>query len=350
MPKSDRSIAGEEFFTDGMSVAGNDEAKRYIIAEILRGTLHHAYIISGKRGGGKRTFAYQTAAAVLCRREGEKIPCGKCASCKKALREKAIHPDIISVSRKEKTALGIDSIRALRMDAQLLPSESEYKIYIIEEADTMTEAAQNAFLLAIEEPPPHVIYLLLCQDTSALLDTLRSRTQKLSLRPLPMPLLESKLAEAGGAKARKIRDQSPHEWREALVCADGSLGAALELLSSAEMKKRRGQRERAFMLVCKMLSQSSDLYLYLSRMKYKRDEAQRLIADSEDVIRDMLTVKKSATAPMCFFADRGEAENEAGKYTMKQIIKTAEALCEASVAIAHNAAIQTALFAAACAK
>ena len=142
------------------------------------GRLYHAYIISAaSREEGLRR-ARTLAAAAVCTGEGP-VPCGKCRACRKA--ESGIHPDITTIRRqtdekgKQRRDITVDQVCWMIGDAYVLPNEAERKVYIIEEAETMNAAAQNAALKLLEEPPKGVIFLLCTANPEQLLPTVRSR-------------------------------------------------------------------------------------------------------------------------------------------------------------------------------
>ena len=129
--------------------------------------LSHAYIVSP-------SLVDALAMASVCSGKECNKPCGNCPHCKKAAR--AIHPDIIHVSKpKDKREIIVDQIRELKASAIVLPNDADKKVYIIEEADLMNNRAQNAFLQLLEEPPPHVVFILSTENPLALLSTVRSR-------------------------------------------------------------------------------------------------------------------------------------------------------------------------------
>jgi len=142
--------------------------------------LLHSYLICGEDGEDKSALIDTLAAAMICE-SSEKAPCGACRSCKKSLR--GLHPDIIRVTPPEgKRELPIDSVRDVRAEAVVLPNEAERKVFIIEKADLMKDAAQNAFLKTLEEPPRHARFILSAENPAALLDTVRSRCAEIRIR------------------------------------------------------------------------------------------------------------------------------------------------------------------------
>ena len=151
----------------------------------LKEPLAHAYIISGPKAESCRTLARTMAQFLLCRALVDRErPCHLCAPCIKAI--KGIHPDILVTSPGEagtKREILVSQIREITGSLHILPNESGHKVYIVEEADSMNPSAQNAFLKALEEPPPFVTFLLLAENPSALLPTVRSRCAHLLVTP-----------------------------------------------------------------------------------------------------------------------------------------------------------------------
>ena len=147
----------------------------------------HSYIISGD-GDAARSRAREMAAAALCESSGAK-PCHACRHCRKVFQGAfpGIHPDVALVERaadksgKLRREITVDQIRALAVDAAVLPNEADGKVYIFPEADTMNIAAQNAFLKLLEEPPRGVMFLLCAESREKLLETVQSRCGEIRL-------------------------------------------------------------------------------------------------------------------------------------------------------------------------
>ena len=142
------------------------------------GSISHATILVSSDREELLRCAGRMAAALVCRSEGP-VPCGVCRACRKAA--EGIHPDILRVTRplddkgRPKREIPVDLIRAVAADAPVLPNESERKVYLIEDADSMNPAAQNAALKLLEEPPAGVYFLLCAANPALLLPTVRSR-------------------------------------------------------------------------------------------------------------------------------------------------------------------------------
>ncbi len=171
---------------------GNERAKAYIDSAFARNALPHALLISGERGIGKKTLAGILARAIVC--TGEGAPCGKCDACYKS--EKGFHPDIIKLDaeniKEDAAKYGIalqkegiiNVIRDLKLNALLRPNDGERKVYIIDNAGSLSHACQDALLKILEEPPLFTFFIILCYNLSDLLPTIVSRAAHIALSPL----------------------------------------------------------------------------------------------------------------------------------------------------------------------
>jgi len=146
----------------------------------LPNPLSHAYLLTGGSGDSRAALANRLTAAYLC--EGSDPPCGMCRACRKAA--SGSHPDVFRAApAPDKREIVVDQIRALRADAYIRPNEGRRKVYVIDPADAMNPAAQNALLKVLEEGPVYAAFLLLADQPGKLLDTVRSRCELLSLPP-----------------------------------------------------------------------------------------------------------------------------------------------------------------------
>lgn len=202
-------------------LVGNEALKKQLSAQAGGRGLSHAYLICGPDGAGKRTLARILAAAMVCTGEGE-TPCGACPACKKAFG--GIHPDIITIERApDKTEISVGQARALRSDAYIRPNEAPRKVYLILGAQLMNANAQNAVLKLLEEGPPYAAFLLLTDDPGALLPTIRSRCETLTLAPVSP-------GEAEEFLRRRFPDKSVSLLREEARACEGILGRAVQAL------------------------------------------------------------------------------------------------------------------------
>lgn len=203
-------------------ILGHEQIKEHFLNAAATGKVSHAYILSGEEGMGKKTLADAFAMTLLCE-EGGKEPCMQCHACKQVL--SGNHPDLIYVTHEKPASMGVDDIREQINDTIMVrPYSSQYKIYIVDEAEKMTVQAQNALLKTIEEPPAYAVILLLTTNASAFLPTILSRCVMLTLKPVPDEQVRSYLME---------HVQIPDYQADICVAfAQGNIGKAVELASS----------------------------------------------------------------------------------------------------------------------
>ena len=184
--------------------------------------ISHAYIINGEKGMGKKTIAKAFSMTLMCERHGES-PCMECHACRQAMTDN--NPDIRWVTHEKPNVISVDEIREqINTDVQIKPYSSNYKIYIVDDADKMNQAAQNALLKTIEEPPLYVVILLLTGNKDMLLSTILSRCVSMELRPLKREQVEQYLMEKAGIVDYKAKEVSEF--------AGGNIGKAVKMASS----------------------------------------------------------------------------------------------------------------------
>jgi len=168
------------------------------------GKTHHAYLFSGPRGCGKTSSARIMARSLNCAKGPTPNPCGECQSCKDLV---ANGPGSIDVIELDAATHGlVDDARDLRDKAFFAPVQSQYKIYIIDEAHQLGPGAANALLKVVEEPPPHVIFIFATTEPEKLISTIRSRTHHYPFRLVPPGILTTHLegiCESEGVKVAK---------------------------------------------------------------------------------------------------------------------------------------------------
>lgn len=329
------------FGKDFSFVCGNKKLIGYIKSEVRRGSVGHAYIIEGPKGVGKRDFADAMAAALLCEGKSEALPCGGCVACKHIAA--GSHPDIRVIDKGDEASLKIRTIREVRKDAHTIPSESDRKIYIIDDADRMTEEAQNAFLLALEEPPAYVTYLLLCDDSSSLLETIRSRAPSLRLAPASRSELEEYLLNRNRA-AQRLKDTDPEGWTELITSSAGCAETAMSLLTGNALAARIKEKREALDLLTSLLSTDGDAYVTVGTLKKpKRDSIKQELYDIALALRDMLVSKKSASAETVFFTDISAAASASAPYSSKKLALTLDLVNATLNKISSNAQVNAAV-------
>ncbi|BBF44634.1 DNA polymerase III delta prime subunit [Lachnospiraceae bacterium KM106-2] len=213
---------------DFKEIIGHESIIDHLQNAIRQDKVSHAYIFNGESGMGKHLVAKVFAKVLQCEAKGIN-PCNVCKSCMQVDSEN--QPDIIEVTH-EKVSIGVDDIRIqVNNSIQVKPYYSPYKIYIIDDADKMTEQAQNALLKTIEEPPAYAIIILLTDNINRLLPTILSRCVQLSFKPVEAKTIKKYLME---------QQQVPEYLAEISASfSRGNIGRAIRYATSEDFIKSR---------------------------------------------------------------------------------------------------------------
>lgn len=347
------------------AVVGNRELMERLDRDIRAGQLSHAYILDGREGSGRHTIARHICAAIACEnRPGQiltpaedadqmgffdfdepaaprvipddaPLPCGDCPACRKVYEDKC--PDIRLIGRDGKASIGVDAVRFLRQDVLIPPNDLDTKIYIIEDAHTMTVQAQNALLLTLEEPPPYVLFLLLCDDADALLETIRSRAPILRTRPVPDGEIRAFL------KARRCA-LSEEDLAAVLLRADGCIGQALTLADARSVKpiiKLRALCDE-FMEACASRRYDT-LPGVLGNFGSKRDGVAEAIAYVTLAVRDLILLRHGDTVKLKYYTDKPTADTLAARFTTRSLLRLYHALGKAADSLDGNGNVRLTL-------
>jgi len=204
-------------------IKGNVQIIKNLRNAIIKQKISHAYIFDGEKGLGKKTISKTFAKTLLCL-ENKDTPCNKCSSCIKF--DVDNNPDIIYI-KSDKKSISIETIRdEINNEVIIRPYQYRYKIFIIEDADTMTIQAQNALLKTIEEPPKYAIFLLLSNNYNNFLVTILSRCIILKLKPVGFETTKQYLLENN--------DISEDKAYTLALYSQGNIGKAIEFSKSEE--------------------------------------------------------------------------------------------------------------------
>src|SRR5271170_4190357 len=218
-----------QFFSD---VAGQDHVTRTLINALAQGRIAHGYILSGHRGIGKTTIARILAMALICRNEIGSAqrptpePCGVCESCTEIKAGNAV--DVIEIDAA--TNRGIDEIRELRDAARYRPARDRFKIYILDEAHQITDAAFNALLKTLEEPPDHIVFMMATTQPEDIPQTVRSRCQHFSFHAVKFDDILAQLRTIAANEQITADESALALLAEA---GDGSMRDALSIMDQA---------------------------------------------------------------------------------------------------------------------
>ena len=306
-------------------ILGNEHIVEHFKKAIENNKISHAYIINGEKGMGKRTVAKAFAMTLLCEEKGT-VPCMKCHSCVQALTDN--NPDLIMITPDKPTTLSIDHIRqTLVNDVELKPYSNSHKVYIVEDAELMNNAAQNAILKTIEEPPEYAVIILLTTNISALLQTVLSRCVKLDMQPLKKEVIKKYLMEK-----EKVVD---YQADIAVSFAGGNLGKAIELSKSQDFAEMLDE-------VIQLLRYIKDMHAYEVVAAVKRaSEYKFRFTDYIDLMilwfRDVLVYKASQNVNELIFKDEIQTiKKHAAKSSYNGIEHILEAMNKAKLRLKAN--------------
>lgn len=208
---------------------GNDEVKEILNNAVINNRVLHSYMFIGTRGIGKYLFAKAFAKKILCMSDNK--PCKECKSCLEF--DNNNHPDYYEIEPLE-GSIKIEQIRKMQQKVLEKPIVSSKKIYIIRESDKMTDEAQNCLLKTLEEPPAHLIIILIAENESRMLSTIKSRCTKVSFKPIQNNLILNYLQKNYG-----IASVSENIFG----LFNGSIGNAIDYIDKKEMYE---EVEKAF--------------------------------------------------------------------------------------------------------
>lgn len=310
-------------FTD---IIGQEQIKEHLQNALSTKKISHAYIINGEKSSGKEYIAKVFAMALQCE-HGELEPCQECHACKQALSDN--QPDIIRVGHEKPNTIGVDDIRVqINNDVAIKPYSSPYKIYIVNEAEKMTQQAQNALLKTLEEPPEYAVILLLTSNVNALLPTILSRCVVLNMKPV-----------ADEKVRRFLMEEMQVPDYKADVCvafARGNVGKAKALASSEEFENIKSEALSLLKYI-----QDMELHEIVSAIK-KISEYKLEINDYFDIMaiwyRDVLLFKATKDANHLVFREElgalrkcAQRSSYEGIETIINALDTAKRRLEANV-------------------
>ena len=204
-------------------LVGQEYVSRTLINALQSGRVAHAFLFSGPRGSGKTSTARLLAKALNCHEGKPGEPCGRCVACTEIAAGGCM--DVLEIDAASNR--GIDDIRELREKARYNPARDRYKIFIIDEVHMLTPEAFNALLKTLEEPPPHVVFILATTEYHKIPATILSRCQQYSFKLIQYPLILDRLRKIAEAEGIRISDPA---LEQVVFSSGGSMRDAMSAL------------------------------------------------------------------------------------------------------------------------
>ncbi len=280
---------------------GNRNVGEMLARLVAASRVPNAFLFAGPEGVGKKQFAIELARTLMCNDPGSSRACGQCSACKRAGEfsiptfEKgedsdrvffSQHPDIGLVLPFRRN-LRVNAIRALEAEAHFRPYEAEVRVFIIDDADKMNDAASNALLKTLEEPPPTSHIILITSRMDSLLPTILSRCQMIHFGPAASDEIESYLIDTA--------QFSPEDAALAARVSGGSIGRALEIVPSSF----RTQRSLMLGILNAAAADNKRELLVASEemtdARYKEDYEEKLVV-LQDLIHDVWLLKNGVAS------------------------------------------------------
>ncbi len=303
---------------------GNEALKSTLRGFASKKAFPNAFMISGAEGSGKSTAALLFAMAIACKSEDR--PCGKCSACRKI--SEGISPDVITVGlTKDRKTIGIDSVRQIIDSAYILPNDLDVKVYIIKEAEKLTDQAQNALLKIFEEGPGSVYFLLLTSAPSKLLPTVRSRAPEIKTEVFT----DQRLAElliSNVKKAAELNSKDNDAFKRIISAAGGSYGRALSILDGKNKKTPKLIKKAENIVALMAQKDVARLQLSLIEESGDRENYSSILSLLLNALRDLVLIKKGGDGDTVFYPDREEAYTLSGNFSISTLVRLCSILEE----------------------
>ena len=272
------------------TLVGQEHVQRALVNALNEDRLHHAYLFTGTRGVGKTTIARIFAKALNCETGVTATPCGECSSCREIAEGRFV--DLIEVDAASRT--GVDDTRELLENVQYAPTRGRYKVYLIDEVHMFSKSSFNALLKTLEEPPPHVKFLLATTDPQKLPVTILSRCLQFNLKRLPVSsiishlqnILETEGVEHDLIALQLLAEGADGSMRDALSLMDQALAFGAGTIHEAEIREMLGtiSRDKVLKILTALINRDASATLAAVAI------LAELTPDYENVLAELLSL------------------------------------------------------------
>ncbi len=273
-------------------VAGQGVIVRTLKNALVNDKLAHAYLFAGPRGTGKTTMARLLAKALDCD-EGVGKQCNHCSNCQ-AISDGS-HPDVIEIDAASNN--GVDQVRELIEKVTYAPIKGRYKVYIIDEVHMMTDAAFNALLKTIEEPPERVIFILCTTEPYKVLPTILSRCQRFDFGKIPDDEMEKKLIEVLQKENASFDKKG---LRLVMKLADGGMRDALSILDQVLAYSSSSLHEEDVLTIYGLASDAEKVDLLMS---LRNGDVARVVGKAEAYLAGGIDIRRLVSELITFLKD-----------------------------------------------
>ena len=310
-------------------VEGQEHVTTTLKNALALNRIAHAYLFTGPRGTGKTTVARVLAKAVNCLSEDADKPCNACAVCQAINEERML--DLIEIDAASNTS--VEDVRDLRNKVDFRPGEAKFKVYIIDEVHMLSNAAFNALLKTLEEPPPHVIFVLATTDPQKIPATVISRVQRFDFRRLTLPEITARLNEIAAKENLRVEPAAVE------LIARQATGAMRDAISLLDQLTAYGSDEITLVQVQGLLgAASSQMVGEIVARLAEKDVAQGLTVIAKAVdhgadprqlareiveyVRGLMLIKSGGGAGLTLTAEAQAEMNERAKsLSSRQLVR-----------------------------
>ena len=327
-------------------VVGQRSVTDTLKCQLSTGRLSHAYLFTGTRGTGKTSCAKILAKAVNCEDLRDGNPCNVCPACRAI--DAGGCMDVLEIDAASNN--GVDNVRTLRDEAVYTPSELRRRVYIIDEVHMLSTAAFNALLKIIEEPPPHLIFILATTESHKIPATILSRCQRFSFRRLTPEDVEGRLLEVA---AREDIALEPEAAKLLARLADGALRDGLSLLDQCasaggtldgdlvyERLGLAGSRQTAALLSAIAAQDAAEAVGIFSRLYAQGKDVAAMLGELCALSRDLLILKtapKSGAAMLSGVGSGKEAGQLLGRFSAGELLRITSLLQKTASGFSQSA-------------